>query len=50
MHSILLAEDDPEIVNLLKLNFDAAVYELTMQQMETVLCKKHSEKFSPDHS
>jgi two-component system, OmpR family, alkaline phosphatase synthesis response regulator PhoP len=30
MHQILLAEDDPEIVNLLKLNFDAAVYELTI--------------------
>lgn len=29
MHSILLAEDDPEIVNLLKLNFDASVYDLT---------------------
>ncbi len=30
MHQILLAEDDPEIVNLLILNFDAAVYELTI--------------------
>ena len=29
MHHILLAEDDPEIVNLLKLNFDASLYELT---------------------
>lgn len=29
MHYILLAEDDPEIVNLLKLNFDASVYDLT---------------------
>lgn len=30
MHHILLAEDDPEIVNLLKLNFDTAVYDLTI--------------------
>ena len=30
MHHILLAEDDPEIVNLLKLNFDASVYDLTV--------------------
>ncbi len=29
MHSILLAEDDPEIVNLLKINFDASFYDLT---------------------
>jgi len=29
MHHILIAEDDPEIVNLLKLNFDASVYDIT---------------------
>jgi two-component system alkaline phosphatase synthesis response regulator PhoP len=28
MHSILLAEDDPEIVHLLKINFDAAQYDI----------------------
>lgn len=30
MHQILLVEDDLEIVNLLKLNFDASLYELTI--------------------
>ena len=30
MHNILLAEDDPEIVNILKLNFDASLYELSV--------------------
>ncbi len=30
MHQVLLAEDDPEIIHLLKLNFDSSVYELTV--------------------
>lgn len=30
MHRILLAEDDPEIIHLLKLNFDSSVYDLTV--------------------
>ena len=30
MHNILLAEDDHEIVNLLKLNFDASLYGLSV--------------------
>ncbi len=44
MHQILLAEDDPEIVNLLKLNFDAAVYELTIAANGNSALQKASAK------
>lgn len=40
MHSILLAEDDPEIVNLLKINFDASFYELTTAANGNVALQK----------
>jgi two-component system alkaline phosphatase synthesis response regulator PhoP len=44
MHQILLVEDDPEIVNLLKLNFDASLYELTMSNNGNDALRKASAK------
>ena len=44
MHHILLVEDDSEIVNLLKLNFDAAVYDLTIADNGNSALQKASVK------
>ena len=44
MHHILLVEDDPEIVTLLKLNFDAAVYDLTIADNGNSALQKASVK------
>ncbi len=44
MHHILLVEDDPEIVHLLKLNFDHSAYDLTVSNNGNDALQKTTEK------